>query len=327
LLEARDKPGGRAYEYEESGFIFDTGPNVITAPQALDELFELVGKRREDYIEFIPVKPFYRLHWEDGTRLDYEGGEEMLEQLRALSPDDMAGYARFVDYARRVFNKGYDELAAEPFLRFSDMVRVAPSLAWLRADRSVYATVSRFVKNDHLRQALSFHSLLVGGNPFDTSAIYTLIHYLERKWGVFFPRGGTGALIRGMVRRFEELGGELRLSSPVTRVEPVGGMGRTTHRVSARGWDAESFDLVASNADIHHTYSKLYRGVAAADRTRKRLERLDWSMSLFVLYFGTDRSYADEVCHHTVVFGPRYKELLDEIFGGSQLPEDFSLYL
>jgi phytoene desaturase len=325
LFEARDKPGGRAYVYEDSGFVFDGGPTVITAPHALDELFELCGRRREDYVEFLPIRPFYRLFWEDGTEFDYQGGESMLAAIRQLAPDDLPGYERFVDYTRRVFQKGYTELAAEPFLHFADMVRVAPSLAWLRADRSVYATVSRFVKNEHLRQALSFHSLLVGGNPFETSSIYTLIHYLEREWGVFFPRGGTGALVRALTRLFAELGGELRLATPVERVVVEEQRGRVRHLVSSRHAASEPFDAVVSNADLHHTYAKLYASHAEAAPVQRKLEASEWSMSLFVLYFGTDRGYP--LAHHNVLFGPRYRELLQEIFHGHALPEDFSLYL
>jgi phytoene desaturase len=241
LFEARDKPGGRAYVFEDQGFTFDAGPTVITAPHTLDELFEVCGKRREDYVELLPVDPFYRLLWEDGTALDYAGGDRLREQIESQWPDDVDGYQRFVDYARRVFEKGYQELAAQPFLRFSDMVRVAPSLARLRADRSVYSAVARFVKSEHLRQALSFHSLLVGGNPFETSAIYTLIHYLERNWGVLFPRGGTGALVRALVRLFEELGGELRLNSPVLSIQVEERRGGAVHRVTSARREREPF--------------------------------------------------------------------------------------
>lgn len=325
LFEARDKPGGRAYVYQQDGFTFDAGPTVITAPQCIEELFQVAGRSMADYVEMLPVTPFYRLAWSDGDAFDYVGDSDaMLEQIRARNPADAAGYLRFVDYTKRVFEKGYEELAATPFLRFVDMLKVAPDLALLRADRSVYATVARFVQNEHVRQALSFHSLLVGGNPFETSSIYTLIHYLERKWGVFFPRGGTGALVQALVRLYQELGGELRLSTPVRGIELREENGRTVHRVTSdRG--QEDFDLVVSNADLHHTYAKLYAGDARAERTRQKLEKADWSMSLFVLYFGTDRSY--DIAHHTVVFGPRYEGLLKDIFDGSSLPDDFSLYL
>lgn len=325
LFEARDKPGGRAYVFEESGYTFDAGPTVITAPHVIDELFELAGRRRENYVELLPVEPFYRLLWEDGTRIEYQGGQRLLEQIQQNWPGDAVGYLRFIDYARQVFERGYRELAAEPFLRFTDMLRVSPALARLRADRSVYATVSRFVRDEHLRQALSFHTLLVGGNPFETSSIYTLIHYLEREWGVFFPRGGTGALVRALIRLFEELGGEVRLSTPVERIDLEHGQGKTVHRVSTRYQSREGFDAVVSNADLYHTYDRIYGEQPEAQRMRASLDRAKWSMSLFVLYFGTDRSW--DIAHHTVVFGRRYKELLAEIFHGASLPDDFSLYL
>jgi phytoene desaturase len=325
LFEARDKPGGRAYVHEQSGFVFDAGPTVITAPHTIVELFELCGRRCEDYVELVPVRPFYRLLWEDGTRLDYDSGDRLAAEIERCFPADAAGYQRFVEYARRVFEKGYTELAAEPFLRFSDMVRVAPSLARLRADRSVYATVSRFVSDEHLRQALSFHSLLVGGNPFETSAIYTLIHYLERKWGVFFPRGGTGALVRALVRLFEELGGELRLSSPVTQIEVERTGRRTRHLVTSEQVSREAFAAVVSNSDLQHTYAKLYGQAVEGRHMRRKLESAEWSMSLFVLYFGTDRTW--DLAHHSVLFGPRYRELLADVFHGDALPDDFSLYL
>jgi phytoene desaturase len=328
VFEARDLPGGRAYVYERDGFTFDAGPTVITAPHCLDELFEVAGKDPSDYLELLPVTPFYELIWEDGHRMQYDGdGDSMLSQIRRLNHADGDGYLRFVEHSRQVFEAGYKELAHTPFLRFTDMVRVAPKLARLRADRSVYSTVAKFVKDEHVRQALSFHSLLVGGNPFDTSSIYTLIHYLERKWGVFFPRGGTGALVRALVQLFEDIGGEIRLASPVQRIRVERSRGRNLHRVTTSEHIDEAFDLVVSNADLHHTYSQLYHGTAGARRTARRLERLDWSMSLFVLYFGTDRDYKGDIEHHTVLFGPRYKELLDDIFKGDLLPSDFSLYL
>lgn len=327
IFEARDQPGGRAYVYRDKGFVFDAGPTVITAPSCIEELFTLAGRKLSDAVELLPINPFYRLVWSDGDSMDYLGDTEaMLEQIRARDPRDAEGYARFLEYSKRVFDVGYEGLAATPFLRFVDMVKVAPQMARLRADRSVYGVVSRFIRDDHLRQAMSFHSLLVGGNPFDTSAIYTLIHYLERKWGVWFPRGGTGALVQAMVALYQSLGGELRLSCPVSSVEVERAPGRTVHQVITEEHGREAFDLVVSNADVHHTYAKLYQKEPSAQAMQRKLERLDWSMSLFVLYFGTDREYR-EIAHHTVIFGPRYRELLDDIFKGPSLPDDFSLYL
>jgi phytoene desaturase len=324
VFEARDQPGGRAYVYRDGGYTFDAGPTVITAPHCLEELFSEAGRRLADYVELLPVTPFYRLLWGDGTRFDYDGDPaHMIAQIAALSPGDVDGYRRFATHARKVFDAGYTDLAHEPFLKLSDMLRVAPQLAMLRADRSVYATVAKFVRDEHVREALSFHSLLVGGNPFETSSIYTLIHHLERTWGVWFPRGGTGALIRGLCTLLGELGGELVLDQPVQRIAVDGAR---HHVTTARG--TETFDLVVSNADLHHTYAGLYGGEPRAQKMVRRLDRAAWSMSLYVLYFGTDRDYREhDLAHHTVIFGPRYRALLSEIFHGHALPEDFSLYL
>lgn len=326
LFERDSQPGGRARVFRQDGFTFDAGPTVITAPQCLEELFAEAGRSFSDYVTLLPVTPFYRLIWDDGDRFDYDGNaDNMRAQIAQRRPRDVAGYSRFVRYAKQVYDKGYTELAGEPFLRFTDMVRVAPQLARLRADRSVYDTVSKFVRDEHLRQALSFHTLLVGGNPFETSSIYTLIHHLERAWGVWFPLGGTGALVQALVKLFTELGGRLELNAPVERIELLRN-GRVTHRVTTPG-GTEVFDLVVSNADLHHTYAELFRSEPSARRTQRRLEALDWSMSLFVLYFGTNKTYRDQIAHHTVLFGPRYKGLLADIFHGTKLPDDFSLYL
>ena len=326
-FEQRDKAGGRAYVYKDAGFTFDAGPTVITAPHCIEELFEAAGQSMKDSIELLPVDPMYRLQWPDGAQFDYVSDEtRLVEEIRRISPNDVAGYHRFANYSHRVFKKGYEELGAVPFLNFRDMLRVAPELIQLRADRSVYSAVSRFIKDEHLRQAFSFHPLLVGGNPFSTSAIYTLIHWIERQWGVFFPRGGTGALVQGLVRLFESMGGELRLSAPVREIELAEFNRSTVHLVSTDDVQRERFDLVVSNADVHHTYAKLYGNTDAGRKTQRGLERMQWSMSLFVMYFGTNRRW-DNLAHHTILFGNRFKGLLNDIFRGNALPKDFSLYL
>lgn len=326
--ESRDRAGGRAYVYQDAGYTFDAGPTVITASHCLEELFDLAGESMSDHVDLIPVDPMYRLQWPDGMRFDYSSDESRLvEQIRKCSPGDVDGYYRFAEYTRRVFEKGYLELGATPFLNFRDMIRCAPDLMRLRADRSVYATVSRFIEHEQLRQAFSFHPLLVGGNPMETSAIYTLIHWIERQWGVFFPRGGTGALVRALVALFQRLGGELRLSTPVDRISlHTESRGKTLHFVHDAHGAEERFDLVVSNADIHHTYARLYGDSVGGNTMRRKLERMDWSMSLFVMYFGTKVRYP-ELAHHTILFGQRYQGLLKDIFHGRSLPDDFSLYL
>lgn len=324
LLEKRDQPGGRAYVYRDNGVTFDAGPTVITAPECLEELFALGGCAMSDRVEMIPVDPMYRLYWEDGYRYDYTNDPERTDrQIRDKSPRDLEGYHRFLRYSGEVFDEGYTKLAAAPFLDWWSMIRVAPQLVRLQSFRSVYDVVSRFIDDEHLRQAFSFHSLLVGGNPFATSAIYTLIHFLERKWGVFFPRGGTGALVRALVQLFEELGGEVRLNSEVRRILTEND--RVTGVEYADG-AVDRFDAVASNADVVHTYDRLLEHNDEARRSAQRLRKKRFSMSLFLIYFATDRKYP-ELAHHNVLFGSRYRELLDDIFKNGRLADDFSLYL
>jgi len=324
VLEKRDKPGGRAYVYEDQGFVFDGGPTVLTDPSALEALFAIAGRDMADYVELMPVDPMYRLCWEDGDVFDYTNDADRLEdQIRKRNPADVDGYRRFLDYSREVFDKGYLELGHVPFLNFGSMVRVAPVLMKLKAYRSVYAQVSKFITDEHLRQAFSFHPLLVGGNPFRASSIYALIHALEREWGVWFARGGTGALVRGMVRLFEDLGGTIRLNSEVARIDTADG--RISGLATRDGYSGQ-FDAVASNADVLHTYDKLLGHTKRGLKQARSLTKRNWSMSLFVIYFGLKRVHT-HLKHHMVLFGPRYRELIDDIFNGPELAEDFSLYL
>jgi len=324
LLEARDKPGGRAYVYQDQGFTFDAGPTVITAPGCLEELYTAAGERMADHVDLLPVFPFYRLFWEDGHTFDYSNDlEAITRQMAARRPEDVEGYRRFLAYATDVFDEGYTKLAHVPFLDLWSMVRAAPQLVRLKAYRTVYDVVSRFIQDDHHRQAFSFHSLLVGGNPFATSSIYTLIHVLERTWGVTFPRGGTGALVRALVALFERLGGEIRLSTPVDRILTEGG--RVTGVRTAQG-ETIPVTAVASNADVVHTYKTLLGHDPRGASVARSLEKKRFSMSLFLIYFGTKRRHP-HLAHHNVLFGPRYKELLVDIFDTGTLADDFSLYL
>lgn len=324
LLEKRDKPGGRAYVYHDQGFTFDAGPTVITAPGCLEELFTGAGRKMEDYVKLMPVNPFYRLYWEDGYTFDYGNDlEHTQQQIAQKNPADAQGYARFLSYAEEVFQEGYEKLAHVPFLDLWSMVRAAPELVRLHSYRTVYDMVSRFITDPQLRQAFSFHSLLVGGNPFSSSAIYTLITALERKWGVFFPQGGTHAMVKALVRLFTELGGEIRLNSAVRKIQTRNG--RVTGIEAVDGWQAD-VDVVGSNADIVHTYRDLLEGEQRARKPAARLGKKRFSMSLFLVYFGL-RGNHPKLAHHNVMFGPRYRELLHDIFERGTLPDDFSLYV
>ncbi|MEP9353654.1 phytoene desaturase [Xanthobacter sp. KR7-65] len=324
VFEQRDKPGGRAYVYKDAGFTFDGGPTVITDPTCLEEVFAAAGRKLSDYVDLMPVSPFYRLIWSDGRQFDYVNDQAALDaQIAAFDPADVEGYRRFFAYSKAVFEEGYLKLGAVPFLNFSDMMKAGPQLMKLQAWRSVYSMVASFIRDEHLREAFSFHSLLVGGNPFSTSSIYALIHALERKWGVFFPRGGTGALVNGMVKLFTDLGGEIRLS---TAVDEILVEQERAKAVRLKSGETIAFDLVASNADVVHTYARLMRNSARGRAEGAKLARKRHSMSLFVVYFGANRTW-DHLQHHTVLFGPRYRGLVDEIFKGPGLAEDFSLYL
>lgn len=324
IFEKRDKPGGRAYVYQDEGFTFDAGPTVITDPDCLEQLWALSGRKMADYVTLLPVAPFYQLCWEDGFRFDYADDQEALDrQISAKSPPDVEGYRRFLAYSADLYREGYEKLGTVPFLNVGSMLKVAPQLLRLESYRSVYSKVSHFIQDEQLRQAFSFHSLLVGGNPFDTSSIYALIHALERKGGVWFAKGGTGALIAAMARLFEDLGGTIHLNAEIERIKA------SADRVSAvvlKDGRSFGFDQIASNADVVHTYRDMLRGTKRGDTNGPKLAKKRHSMSLFVIYFGLRRQHP-ELKHHMVLFGQRYRELIDEIFKGNALPDDFSLYL
>ena len=324
LIEARDKPGGRAYWWERDGFTFDAGPTVITDPACLQELWALSGDQLERDVSLVPVSPFYRLNWPDGSQFDYSNDEPTLRaEIAKLNPDDVAGYARFLDYSAGVYREGYEKLGHVAFLDFASMIRAAPSLARYQAWRSVYSIVSSFVSDERLRQALSFHTLLVGGNPMSTSAIYALIHKLEKAGGVWFARGGTNALVRGLVALFERLGGTLRLGDAVAAIDTQDD--KVTAVQTASGWQG-TFDAVASNADVMHSYRDLLGGDRRGRQVARKLERKRFSPSLFVVHFGVRGSWAG-IPHHMILFGPRYEGLLRDIYSNGVVPADFSLYL
>lgn len=323
IVEARDLPGGRAYVWKRDGYTFDAGPTVITDPACLEELWALSGDTMARDVELIPVNPFYRLLWNDGTRFDYSNDDiSLTAEIARLNPEDVAGYARFLEYSKGVYEDGYVRLGAKPFLRFSSMIAAAPALMRHRAWRSVYDMVSTFVRNEKLRQVLSFHTLLVGGDPTRTSSIYALIHRLEKLGGVWFARGGTSALINGMVALFERLGGTLLLAQPVSRITHAGR--QVTGVVTADGTTLTA-DIVASNGDVVHSYG-LITGSDYARRKVASLKRKRFSPSLFVVHFGLTGTFP-EIAHHSILFSDRYKPLLADIYQHGVIPDDPSLYL
>jgi phytoene desaturase len=324
LLEALDQLGGRARVFRRGGFTFDAGPTVITAPYLFDELFALVGRDARDYFELIPVDPFYRILFHDGGSFDFVGDEaRLIEQIERLSPRDVDGYRKLAERAKQIFDVGYMKLADQPFDRLSAMLKVVPSMVRLESFRSVHGLVSRYIRDERLRQVFTFEPLLVGGNPFRTTSIYLLIHWLERQWGVYFARGGTGAIVAALAQLLDEIGVAVELNAPVERIDVNGG--RVTGVVLEGGRHVPA-DVVVANADPSSVYRRLIAPDHRVRHTDASVDRVKQSMSLFVGYFGVQQTYPD-LAHHTIVLGPRYKDLLTDIFEQKILADDFSLYL
>ena len=316
--------GGRAQVYEREGFRHDAGPTVITAPFLFEELFALFGERFADHVKLVPLTPWYRFQFADGDTFDYGGTlEATLAEIERIEPRDRAGYLALLEHSRRIYDIGFTQLSAQPFHRLGTMLRQVPHLLGLRNYETVWQMVSRHLVSDKLRRAFSIQPLLVGGNPFDTTSIYGLIHFLERAHGVHFAMGGTGAVTRALGGLMERQGIALRLSTSVERVRIEQGVARGV--VLADGTVVYA-DIVVSDADAAHLYRDLVPRAEQALATRVKLSQAHYSMGLFVMYFGTKRTYPD-VAHHTIWMGERYRELLNDIFHRQKLAEDFSLYL
>lgn len=332
LLERMDRLGGRAVVFEQDGFRFDGGPTIITAPWLFDDIWRLAGQRREDDVEFVKIDPFYRIFNAFGERFNYNDDDAFtLAEIERLSPRDVAGYQRFLASTKPIFEKGFVELADHPFLNFSDMLKVAPDLLRLRSDQSVYRYVSKFIENEFLRQCFSFHPLLIGGNPFRASSIYAMIHYLERKWGVWYAMGGTGALVAAFERLLERFGVRIVTEASVARIDVVAAGGGRPQVRGVTTEDGRHFeaDIVVSNADVGTTYTKLIDPSFRRWTSDARFRMTRFGMSAVVWYFGTDRLYRDQgLAHHNIILGPRYKGLIDDLFfNDGSVPRDFSLYL
>jgi phytoene desaturase len=316
--------GGRAQVYEREGFRHDAGPTVITAPFLFEELFALFGERFADHVKLVPLTPWYRFQFADGDTFDYGGTlEATLAEIERIEPRDRAGYLALLEHSRRIYDIGFTQLSAQPFHRLGTMLRQVPHLLGLRNCETICQTVSRHLVSDKLRRAFSIQPLLVGGNPFDTTSIYGLIHFLERAYGVHFAMGGTGAVTQALGGLMERQGIALRLSTTVERVRIEQGVARGV--VLADGTNVDA-DIVVSDADAAHLYRDLVPRAEQALATRVKLSQAHYSMGLFVMYFGTTRTYPD-VAHHTIWMGERYQELLNDIFHRQKLAEDFSLYV
>ena len=329
VLEKLDAPGGRAYVHRQDGFTFDAGPTVITAPFLFEELWALCGRRMADDIDLRPVAPYYRIRFDDGECFDYTGdADAMRAEVARFAPDDVAGYERFLKASEAIYKVGFEQLGDQPFDSWADMLRVLPALLKLEGYRTVYSLACKHVRDARLRVVLTFQSLLVGGNPFATTSVYCLIAFLERRWGVHFPMGGTGSLVTGLVSLIEGQGGAVRCNRGVAQITVENGAGGIARATGVRLESGETIaaDVVVSNADSAWTYRHLVAPEHRSRWTDRRIERARYSMSLFVWYFGTKRQYPD-VAHHTIALGPRYRELLTDIFDRKVLADDFSLYL
>ena len=366
VVEALDKPGGRAYVREDQGYTFDMGPTVITVPHFIEEILSLEpgahgldqpdfpahlldednrvtagisgGPNTSRYCTIRPILPFYRIYFDDGTYFDYDGDpENTRRQIREIEPADLEGYERFHTDARAIFERGFLELGYTCFTDITSMLKVVPDLFKLDAVRNLFRFASKYFSSDKLRQVFSFETLLVGGNPLRVPAIYAMIHFVEKTWGIHYVMGGTGALVQAYVRKLEELGGTLRLSSPVAEIlvhDGEGGEPGRFGRKVARGVRLESgevleADLVASNADYGTTYRKMIPSRYRTWNADVRVAATKWSMSLLVVYFGfkDDPERPLDLRHHNIILGPRYEELLTDIFDRKILAEDFSQYL
>lgn len=324
LLDRCAQLGGRAQVFEKNGYRHDAGPTVITAPFLFKELFALFGERFEDHVQLVALKPWYRFHFADGEHFDYGGSmAETLAEIERVAPGESSGYLRLLEHSRRIFDVGFTQLSGRPFHRISTMLRQIPALIRLRCDRTVWQLVCAYLSSPKLRQAFSIQPLLVGGNPFNTTSIYGLIHYLERAHGVHFAMGGTGAITRALGALMARRGVDVQLNTTVQRIRVEDGSATGVELSDGRVMDA---DLVVSDADPAHLYGAMIKPTQQPGLSRLKLKTARYSMGLFVLYFGTRRTYPD-VAHHTIWLGARYRELLSDIFDGQILPPDFSLYV
>ncbi len=324
VLERLDAPGGRAYVYRQDGYTFDGGPTIVTAPFVFEELWTLCGRRMADDVTLKEIDPFYGIRFEDGEVLDCTGDvDRMRANIAAISPDDAKNFDRYLNDSEEVYRTAFEDMGRRPFDTLGVLAKSVPDLVRLGGHRSVFDKVRKYFTHPKIQIAFSFHPLLVGGNPFSTTSFYTLIAHLERSFGVHYAMGGTGALVRGLVGLIEGQGGFIRYDCEVDEITVRDGRASGVRLKNGESIDA---DLVVSNADAAWTYTQLLRNVPRKRWTDRKLQNAKYSMSLFVWYFGTKRRYED-VHHHMMVLGPRYRDLLDDIFNRKVLADDFSLYL
>ena len=324
VLEKLDMAGGRAYVHQQDGFTFDAGPTIITMPQYLEELFTLCGHQMKDHVDLRLMSPFYRIRFDDGTHFDYSNDDAAMEaEIAKFNPADVQGFKNLMKASDKCFDLGFVELGAIPFETISDVIKAMPNLFKMQAWRSIYSMVAQHIKHPKLRIVMSFHPLLIGGNPFSVTCVYSLSHVLERRWGVHSAMGGTGAIVKALVNLLHERQVPIRYNSPVTHIRVENG---TAKGVELANGEFIPADIVVSNGDAAWTYKHLVAPEHRRHWTDRKIANGQYSSGLFVWYFGTNRQYHD-VPHHMMVLGPRYKGLLQDIFKNHKLSKDFSLYL
>ncbi len=360
IFEKLDAPGGRAYVRRAEGFVFDMGPTVLTVPHFIEELFSLEsgkaalgepdfpsevmdpenriksgttsGPATSKYVNIVPILPFYRIYFDDGTYFDYDGDPESTRrQIEAIEPDDLEGYEKFHAAAKAIFDRGFVELGYTYFGNIGDMLKVAPDLIKLDALRPLLSFVKDYFKSPKLQQVFSFEPLLVGGSPLSVPAIYAMIHFVEKTWGIHFAMGGTGELVKGFVRKFEELGGTIQYNAEVSKIDVEGSLfgKKTAKGIELKDGNYHAADLVASNGDYANTYMKLIDSKYRLINQDLKVKLTRQSMSVLVIYFGFKADGLEDLDlqHHNIILGPRYEALLKEIFDKKVLSPDFSQYL
>ncbi len=323
IIDRCNNLGGRAQVFNINGFKHDAGPTLITAPYLFQELFSLFNKDIKEYVNFVPLDTWYRFIFEDYSFFDYERSlDRTINNIRQISPADAISYPRMLKSSKAIYDIAFTDLADRPFHNFLFMCKQIPALLKFRSHKSVYSFVSHFISNEKLRRAFSIPPLLVGGNPYTTTCIYSLIHYLERAHGVYFAMGGTGKIVEALGKLLEHIGVKISLN---TTAEKINIKNSKIYEVIDNFGNIKKADFYVSNLDPLYLYNNLIdRKFKTSIFFKKKFSKI--SMGLFVLFFGTKIKY-NNVKHHTIIFGKEYKDLLKKIFYGKTLPEDISIYL
>ena len=325
LLEKHPDLGGRARVFKKDDFTYDGGPTVITAPYLFEELFSLFNKKISDYVEIVPLDLWYRFVFNDGDTFDYNGDDKsMEEQVKKYNSDDYNGYKELVNFTEKIFDKGFTDLSDKPFNNLVFMMKQIPALLKLKSYKSVYSLVSNYISNEKLRRVFSMHPLLVGGNPFSTTSIYTLILFLEKKWGIHYSIGGTGSVVKALEKLMKEENITIIKDAEVTEIltknKKVTGVKINESKII-------NCDYVICNSDPPNVYNNLIKSKEDYNFLfKQKMKRMDYSMGLFVYYFGSKKKY-NNVAHHTIYFGKSYEKHLDKIFEKKILSKDISYYL